>query len=273
MPGMLESLDPAMASANRRLSAGAACGIDWVLAAALGVGLAALAYVNFVGAYHAGFSYLHPLLNGALPDFIWAGITRLGDERVLALLAVLFARRRPEVFWALIVAAVFAALYSRLGKLGFGMLRPPAVLDAAQLHLIGPSLTKHSFPSGHTTSVFVFMGTLMVFAREAKTRWILFLAATVVGLSRIAVGVHWPHDVLAGAFGGLMAAALGAWLAGSMRWGLRPGVHLGLMILPLVALVSLLLGDNGNPHTPWLIYPLVLSILAQWVNDYWPWWR
>lgn len=262
-------LQPSMLDARQRLDRHGLAGINTLFALALLVALLGVA-VGWAGGYHAGFVCVNKLANGLLPDFVWAGITRLGDERVLVLLSLLFARRRPEVFWALIVAALLAALYSRGLKQLVDALRPPAVLAADQLQLIGPALRKHSFPSGHTVSVFVFCGVLLAFARTRQEKLALFGLAALVGLSRVALGVHWPQDVLAGAFGGLMAAGLGTWIAWYWRAGLSPRVHLWLMLLPLLALVSLLSADNGNPNTPWLVYPLAFAMAAQWWLDYAP---
>ena len=57
-----------------------------------------------------------------------------------------FVRRRPEIFWAMIVGAVIGGLYARGMKVWFDELRPPAVLPPAEIHLIGSALSRHSFP-------------------------------------------------------------------------------------------------------------------------------
>ncbi len=264
---ILDELRRPMADAGQRLDRLPAQAIDWLLLLALGVALAGI-LLGLQGGYHAGFGPLHRLLGTLLPDFLWAFITRFGDERVLLVLSVLLARRRPEIFWSLLVSALLASLYAQGLKHLVDALRPPAVLPMGQLHVIGPVLYSHSFPSGHSTSAFVFAGVLGLFARSSAERLTLLGMALLVACSRIALGVHWPQDVLAGAFGGLLAAALGTWLANRWRAGLHPGVHLALLLLPLFGMFSLLMSNNGNPAMPWLTWPLVFAMLAQLILDY-----
>lgn len=264
---MAEDLRLPLREAGRRLDRLPAGAIDWLLLIALGVVLLGI-LLALEGGYHAGFLGMHRLLGHVLPDFVWAFVTRFGDERVLLVLSVLLARRRPEIFWSLMVSALLASAYAQGLKHMVDALRPPAVLPMGQLHVIGPILHSHSFPSGHSTSAFVFAGVLTLFARDTRTRLLLLGAAAVIACSRVALGVHWPQDVLAGAFGGLLAAALGSWLATRWRAGLRPRVHLALLLLPLVGMLSLLWSDHDNPAMPWLTWPLVLAMLAQLVLDY-----
>jgi len=265
---LVEELQPAMLHAHQRLDLHGTRGINGVLAVALLVVMAGMALALISGSYQGGFTSLNPLANAALPDVVWMWITRLGDERLLLVLTLLFARRRPEVFWAMIVAALFAVLYSRGIKPWVDAPRPPTVLAADQIALIGPFLRNHSFPSGHTVSVFVFAGVWFVFARAWQEKLLLMSVAALVGLSRIALGVHWPQDILAGAFGGLLAAGLGCWLTFHWRTGLNPKVHLGLVILPLLAMPLVLSADNGNPHTPVLVVLIVFAMACQFLLDY-----
>jgi undecaprenyl-diphosphatase len=61
-----------------------------------------------------------------------------------------------------------------------------------------------SFPSDHATAAFAIAFAVLMFDRLAGA---LFLAAaTLIGLGRVIVGVHYPGDVLAGALVGLACA-------------------------------------------------------------------
>src|SRR4029079_5594547 len=70
----------------------------------------------------------------------------------------------------------------------------------------GPMPQNSPFPSGHTASAFAF-------ATGAGAAWPATSAplralATLVGYSRVHTGVHYPADVVAGAFIGVTAAEL-----------------------------------------------------------------
>ncbi len=66
--------------------------------------------------------------------------------------------------------------------------------------LITPS-DKFSFPSGHTAAAFVFANIVVAFFPSLSIP--LYLFATLVGLSRVMLGVHYPGDILAGMVLGL----------------------------------------------------------------------
>jgi len=198
--------------------------------------------------YHGGFSRLNTLA-AELPEPLWQWLTVLGDERVAFALTLFFTRRCPRVFWTLIGAALFAIAFTHSLKPLFSALRPPAVLEAGTFNLIGPRLREHSFPSGHTVTAATFFGVWVYTVRARWLRVFLILLAVAAGLSRVAVGVHWPVDVAVGLAGGAMAARLGASLAArSERLGSEPAVHLVLVALATGMAVSLLLWDGGYPE-------------------------
>ena len=65
--------------------------------------------------------------------------------------------------------------------------------------------TDPSFPSGHAAGSFAFAA--FVFAAHRRAGLVLGGVATLVALSRVALGVHYPSDVAAGA---LLGAAIGS---------------------------------------------------------------
>jgi undecaprenyl-diphosphatase len=80
-----------------------------------------------------------------------------------------------------------------------------------------PMPRSSSFPSGHTASAFAF-ATGAGNAQPALSAP-LRAVATLVGYSRVHTGVHYPADVLVGAFIGVTAAEIAARLLGRHRSG------------------------------------------------------
>jgi membrane-associated phospholipid phosphatase len=243
-PSLAQSLAAAAERGPATAPAGARWLLGWVLlCAAAGVGLRL-----FGGdGYHSGFLTLNGLF-AQLPSSFWQWLTVLGDERVVLALALLLSYRHPRVFWTLICAAVVAIAYSRGLKPLFDAARPPAVLPSGSFELIGAEHRRHSFPSGHSVTASVFFGVLVYYARRWHWRLLFLALGTAAGLSRIAVGVHWPVDVMAGLAGGALAALIGATLARRSLWGVYdPGIHLAFVVLAGFAAIGLFFDDGGYP--------------------------
>ncbi|MBK5941781.1 phosphatase PAP2 family protein [Halochromatium roseum] len=242
------SLEQALTAGAERDPAVVAGGAIWLLGwalvcALLGIGL------QLIGdeGYHSGFLTLNRLF-AQLPAGLWQWLTVLGDERVALTLALLLSYQHPRVFWALLCAALVAIAYSRGLKPLVDAARPPAVLPIESFELIGVQHRKHSFPSGHSVTAAVFFGVLIYYAQQARWRFIFLVLATAAGLSRVAVGVHWPVDVMAGLAGGALAALAGVALARRSLWGLYdPGVHLAFVVLAGFAAMGLFFDDGGYP--------------------------
>jgi len=152
-------------------------------------------------------------------DDLWANWTLFGDALVLLVLSLLFVGRRPAMLWALIMTALLAGIVVPLLKQAFGVPRPPAVLASDMIHVIGRAYHSRSFPSGHTAAAFAFAGILSLHFRCLWIMAVALLAAIGVGISRMAVGVHWPLDVAGGAALGWLCAVAGSYLAARWRWG------------------------------------------------------
>ncbi len=180
-----------------------------------------------------------------LPPVVWESLTTLGDARVQLALMLPFCLRYPRVFWALFLGALLAGAISRGFKVAVPLPRPAAVFDAAQITIIGAKLTAHSFPSGHTVSAFSF-----VVAWLALLGWRalpIVVIAALAGFSRIAVGAHWPVDVLAGAMIGLLGGWLGLRLSRRFKWGTGVRAHWFLIVVSAIAVATLPFDGQGYP--------------------------
>jgi len=136
----------------------------------------------------------------------FAGVSRLGDG----------------VFWyALMVAMVVTdgadgmqvALHMALvGGVGLAIykwmkgtfVRPRPFMVVQHIRLGTAPLDVYSFPSGHTLHAVGF--TLVALTYYPVLAWVLIPFATLVAVSRVILGLHYPTDVVAG-------GAIGAGLA------------------------------------------------------------
>src|SRR4051794_17954516 len=65
-----------------------------------------------------------------------------------------------------------------------------------------------SFPSGHTVGAFALAGVLMLASPSRTMRFVAFLLALSVAVSRVLAFRHWTSDVLASAVIGMILAAI-----------------------------------------------------------------
>jgi undecaprenyl-diphosphatase len=82
--------------------------------------------------------------------------------------------------------------------------RPRPYIAHPGTHLFIARSGDPSFPSDHATAAFAIAVALLL--RHRKAGWIAIAMAVVLSVARVAVGTHYPADVLAGAAVGTLAA-------------------------------------------------------------------
>jgi len=112
--------------------------------------------------------------------------------------------RQRIYFFALTGLSVILARGIITEVIRFFYYRPRPFLALGFQSLLGNSDIAGSFPSGHAAAYFAL--ALAVFYLDKKWGWRFLIAAIIICIARVYVGVHWPSDILVGAIIGLGSA-------------------------------------------------------------------
>lgn len=155
------------------------------------------------------FMYQHDGIEDPLLFYVNAS-----EALFVATLAVVFlaARGAAHAAWrrASVAAVLSAGLGLAVGKVISELVdrARPFVADPGGVHLFSGHAADPGFPSDHATAAFAIAVAILL----RKRGWGIaaLVAAAVLSIGRVALGVHYPSDVLAGAALG-SAAALVLW--------------------------------------------------------------
>jgi undecaprenyl-diphosphatase len=163
--------------------------------------------------------WLLQILNGlaALSDGMedpFEFLANEGELMFVALLAVAFiARGRFASIKArhgVVAAGLSALLALAVAHLISGLWDRPRPYEVlGDVHLFVTQSGDPSFPSDHATAAFAIAVALLL--RNRRVGAVALVLAVVLSLSRVAVGVHYPSDILGGAVIGSLAA-LALWV-------------------------------------------------------------
>jgi undecaprenyl-diphosphatase len=178
------------------------------------------------------WSVFHAINAGvATRDWLEDPVTQMGGLAVtlyaIATIGLWFlARPYGDLKWKLACASALAS--AAVAMLGNQLIsrawdRPrPYETHRASDHLLSVPSPDPSFPSDHAAAAFAIAFAVLAISRRGGLAFLA--AATLIGLSRIALGMHYPSDVVAGALVGWAAAMLVTGLG--RPWVLRLVVRL-----------------------------------------------
>ncbi len=160
-------------------------------------------------------------LNAKLSQFplMQQNFTELGDTFVvLTLLTILFVRV-PKLWEALLSAIIVSAIFSVCLKNLFSIPRPAEALSQNTFVIIGKELTGFSsLPSGHSITIFTVVGCILLgfMPKKITSKFVCCILLVALGLglafSRVAVGAHFPLDVVIGCIIGYVSALVGIFI-------------------------------------------------------------
>jgi len=112
--------------------------------------------------------------------------------------------RIREALWVIAALVIGLKLNNAL-KIWFSRPRPPALLADYMLR-------SSAYPSGHAFCGLFFYGIALWILRQMHIRllrmrwakWLIVIMVLLIGGSRIALGVHWVSDIIAGYLAGLV---------------------------------------------------------------------
>lgn len=151
-------------------------------------------------------------LRGGVSDTVWNAISTLGNYGALWIaLAVLllFFHKTRRAGIAMLAALVLSLLVGNVVIKEWVMRPRPFVTHPNLIALLDPG-DQWSFPSAHTLSSFAAATALCFYHR--KSGLAAYIPALLIAFSRLYACVHYPTDVLAGLFLGVLCGLLAAWL-------------------------------------------------------------
>ncbi len=201
-------------------------------------------------------------------------IQNLGEWQIP--LMKFFSFLGSEEFYMLVLPVLYWCLSTPLGaRVAVILMLSSGINDALKLAFHAPrpywysqqvqgfaSETSFGVPSGHAQNAVAIWGIMAAFWKKSGGWVVAVLLMFLIGFSRLSLGVHFPHDVVAGWLVGalLLWLTLRAW-APIARWARKQPVgrqvllaFLASLILMAPSALFLWLTGNWQPPAEWAMY-------------------
>ncbi|MEE8808629.1 MAG: phosphatase PAP2 family protein [Lactimicrobium sp.] len=146
---------------------------------------------------------IHTSMHSAFLDFLMPKITMLGNAGIiwfLAGMAMLISKKYRKYGIAMFIAQGTAILLCDLAMKNIFARPRPCWIENVQLLINMPK--DYSFPSGHTLAAVI--GAVIITCANHKFGWFAIPLAVLISFSRLYLFVHFPSDVLASLFLGII---------------------------------------------------------------------
>lgn len=178
----------------------------------------AINVTSYVEVQKEWFYYLNAKL-GQLPQLQY-NLTQMGDAFVFLSLLTVLIIYTPKIWEVLLTASILSAILSKILKFIFAVPRPAAVLDHDTFIIVGKPLISqtNSLPSGHSITIFTVLTVLFFAFMPKKTfnkaQWYVgfLLIGWMLINTRVAIGAHFPLDVIIGGVVGYISGISGIFI-------------------------------------------------------------
>ena len=138
-------------------------------------------------------------------DFLMPYLTNLGGAKFTTLVSIIIFllidyKLGLEAGVSLIVSHLIVHVIKRITN------RPRPYITLKNITEASIPFEPYSFPSGHTTAAFSLAVTLTLYTPIWELECLFLALASLIGLSRVYLGVHYPSDVLIGGLIGAVCA-------------------------------------------------------------------